>query len=111
MAQIQTTGTVFTNNYQIYYDLSSNIEVGTAPAPMPRINSITLTADGIVVSGTNNNGTTGGNYAVLVSTNLALPVSQWTALSTQAYNQDGTLSFTNAVGTDPQRFYILQALP
>jgi hypothetical protein len=111
MTQLQTSGTVLTNNYQIYYDLQSNIEVGNPPAPSPLINSIVLTADGIVISGTNNNGTTAGNYAVLVSTNLTLPISQWTALSTQAYNPDGTLSFTNPVGTGPQLFYILQTQP
>jgi hypothetical protein len=113
MAQFQTSGTVLTNAYGIYYDLQSNIEVGTPPVILisPKISTISLTADGIVISGTNNNGTTSGNYAILVSTNITLPLSSWTPLSTQAYNPDGTLSFTNPVGTDTSRYYILQALP
>jgi hypothetical protein len=113
MAQFQTSGTVLTNAYTIYYDLQSNIEVGTPPVIVvkPLINTIKLTPDGIVISGTNNNGATAGNYAILVSTNLTLPLTSWTPVSTQAYNPDGTLSFTNPVGTDSSRFYILQVLP
>jgi hypothetical protein len=113
MAQFQTTGTVLTNFYQVYFDLNANIEVGTPPVILvnPKINSIAITPDGIVISGTNNNGTGAGNYAVLASTNISLPLSSWTALSTQAFNPDGTLSVTNSLGTESQRFYILQALP
>lgn len=113
VAQFQSSGTVLTNLYAIYYDLLSNIEPGTAPALLvsPKIGSISITPDGVVISGTNNNGTTAGNYAVLVSTNLALPISSWTAVSTQAFNADGTLSYTNALGTNSTQFYILQALP
>jgi hypothetical protein len=113
MSQFQTTGTVLTNLYAMYYDLQSNIEVGNPPVILiqPKINSIAITPDGIVISGTNNNGTASGNYAVLASTNVTLPLSSWTALSTQAFNPDGTLSVTNALGTESQRFYLLQVLP
>src|SRR6185312_3568645 len=100
MAQFQTSGTVMTNNYGLYYDLPGNIEVGTPPVILvsPTITSIKLTPDGVVISGTNNNGTTAGNYALLVSTNIALPASSWTPVSTQAYSDDGSLSITNPVG-------------
>lgn len=113
ISQIQTSGTVLTNNYQMFYDLQSNIEVGTPPVILvsPKINTISITTDGVVISGTNNNGTTAGNYAVLVSTNIALPVSSWTAVSTQAFNTDGTFSYTNALGTNGAQFYIVQPLP
>ncbi len=109
MSQFQTAGTVLTNNYGVYYDLQSNIEVGTPPVILisPKISSIALTPDGVVISGTNNNGTTAGQYAVLVSTNL----TSWTAVSTQAYNIDGTLSFTNPPSGHSQEFYLLQTLP
>lgn len=113
MSQFQTSGTVLTNLYAMYYDLPSNIEVGNPPVILvqPKINSITITPDGIVISGTNNNGTATGNYAVLASTNISLPLSNWTAISTQAFNPDGTLSVTNTLGTENQRFYLLQVLP
>jgi hypothetical protein len=113
MSQFQTGGGALTNLYAIYYDLTANIEVGTAPVILvsPKITSINITADGIVLSGTNNNGTSAGNYALLVTTNLALPIGNWTAVSTQAFKADGTLSITNPLGTDPSKYYMLQALP
>jgi|GEM_PF-1500927 len=113
MSQFQTTGTVMTNNYALYFDLPGNVEVGTPPVILvsPIINSISITPDGVVISGTNNNGTTAGQYAVLSSTNLTLPISSWTAVSTQTFNQDGSLSVTNPIGTSAQQFYLLQPLP
>lgn len=114
MAQFQTSGTVLTNNYQMYYDLMANIEVGTPPAPAPSITGIALDSTGsnIIISGTNNNGTTAGNYVVLVSTNIALPITNWTPLSTQTFDQTGAFNYTNAIGTtNTSLYYILQALP
>ena len=113
MSQFQASGTVLTNNYAIYYDLTANITVGTPPSPLvsPTISSIALTPDGIVLSGTNNNGTTAGHYAVLLSTNISLPLGSWTPIITQAFNPDGTFGYTNAVGTNSLQFYLLQALP
>jgi hypothetical protein len=113
MAQFQTSGAVLTNLYAMFYDLNANIEVGTPPVILvsPIITSINITPDGVVLSGTNNNGTTSGSYAVLSSTNISLPVSSWTAVSTQAFKDDGSLSVTNPIGTSSQQFYILQPLP
>lgn len=86
-----------------------------APAPpAPTISSISVGGPGntnIIITGTNNNGANAGSYVVLISTNIGLPLSNWTVLSTQTFNPDGTLNFTNGMGTDPNRFYILQALP
>jgi len=113
MGQFQTSGSVLTNLYAMFYDLNANVEVGTPPVILvsPIINSISITPDGVVISGTNNNGTTAGQYAVLSSTNLTLPISSWTAVSTQTFNQDGSLSVTNPIGTSAQQFYLLQPLP
>jgi hypothetical protein len=87
----------------------------TPPAPpAPSISSAVIGGAGgtnIVFSGTNNNGTTAGQYVVLVSTNVALPLSNWTVLSTQSFNADGTFNYTNGIGPDSKRFYIIQALP
>ena len=87
----------------------------TVPAPpSPTIGNITIGGPGgtnVIITGTNNNGTTPGSYVVLTTTNIALPVSSWSILSTQSFNPDGTFGFTNGVGTSPNNFYILQALP
>jgi len=86
----------------------------TNAPPSPTIGGITIGGPGgtnVILSGTNNSGTGGGSYVVLQSTNLLLPVSQWTVVSTQMFNADGTFSFTNGMGLDPNKYYIIQALP
>jgi hypothetical protein len=103
-----------------------NLKVGTsftavtglpssATPPAPSISHISLGSVGgtnaVILSGTNNNGNTAGSYVVLVSTNVALPLSNWSVLSTQTFNSDGTFNYTNGVGSDAGRFYIIQALP
>jgi hypothetical protein len=96
-----------------FTDVTGLSSVSPTP-PAPTISGISVGGPGntnIIITGTNNNGANGGSYVVLVSTNMTLPLSNWTALSTQSFNPDGTLSFTNGIGTDPNRFYILQALP
>jgi hypothetical protein len=86
----------------------------TAPLPPPpSISSIVIGGPGntnIIITGTNNNGTAGGSYVVLSSTNLTLPLGSWTVLSTQSFNADGSLNFTNGI-TAPNSYYIIQALP
>ena len=46
---------------------------------------------------------------VLASTNLGLPLSNWTRLLTNQFDGSGNFNFTNAPGTNaPQSFYLLQ---
>jgi hypothetical protein len=88
----------------------------TSPTPpAPTITGITLGGPGntnIIITGTNNNGNNlGGGYVVLSSTNLTLPLSSWTPLSTQSFNGNGSLNFTNGITSNPNSYYIIQALP
>jgi hypothetical protein len=56
-------------------------------------------------------GQLGGTYFVLMSTNLALPVSQWTPMAVKCLDAGGnfTITATNAVDPSaPQRFYLLR---
>lgn len=79
---------------------------GTASVS-PHIGSITLSGGEVVISGTG--GTAGGDYYVLVSTNVALPLAEWTRLTTNTVGPGGVFIFTNTVNTNlPQRFYELQ---
>lgn len=59
------------------------------------------------------NGVAGTGFAVLASTNVKLPFSQWTPVATNTLLTNGggfTLTATNAVNlAAPQQFYILQA--
>jgi len=72
---------------------------------------------GIRLSGTNlvlqgSNGLSGQTCFVLMNSNLARPLSQWTAVATNVLNANGnfTITATNAVDPRaPSRFYILEA--
>ena len=71
----------------------------------PAITSILASGGNVIISGTD--GSNNGPYHVLSSTNVALPLSNWTRLQTNAFGGNGNFSFTNAL-TTPQRFYPLQ---
>jgi hypothetical protein len=79
------------------------------PAALPGIAGISLSGTNLVINGCN--GFPGMTCYVLMSTNLALPLNQWTPVATNALNASGNFSITatNAVNLNlPQCFYILQ---
>jgi hypothetical protein len=83
---------------------------------LAKLNAIALNLGGTTLAGANLvlngiNGMSGATYYVLMSTNLTLPLSQWTPVATNVLSASGnfTITATNAVTrTVPQRFYILQ---
>ena len=57
-------------------------------------------------------GVGGAGYAVLGTTNLALPLAQWSRVATNTFQTDGSFSVTNAmVNTAGPVFYSVQLLP
>jgi hypothetical protein len=75
----------------------------------PGISSLGVAGTNLVLDGTN--GQSGSTYIVLTSTNLALPLRQWTPAATNLLGASGNFSIivSNALSADiPQRFYILQ---
>ena len=69
--------------------------------------------DGIQLAGTNfiltgTNGIAGANYYVLAATNLLLPLTNWTVLSTNQFGVGGAVNFTNPL--DPQRSQLFYRL-
>jgi autotransporter-associated beta strand protein len=83
------------------------IRVNTAPVPQPVFSGASISAGQIIMIGSN--GSLGGNYYVLASSNLLVPLTNWTYIATQAFNGDGTFSFTNNVDpTVPRQFYVIQ---
>ncbi len=89
--------------------LNSSGTLRVAVLPQPGVSSVTLSSGNLVISGTN--GTTGLNYAVLESTNVALPFNQWLRLTTNVFGAGGTFTFTISVDPSaPQKFYAFQAL-
>lgn len=81
--------------------VDGTVRVITRPILTPSI-----TGTGLVLSCTN--GPPNEPCHVLTTTNLALPVSAWTRLSTNVFDSTGRLVITNNIGTDTQRFYLLQ---
>jgi hypothetical protein len=60
------------------------------------------------MSGTNNNsGVGGGSYHVLTSTNVALPLTNWSVLSSGTFDPNGNFSVTNPM-TGSKGFFLLR---
>lgn len=85
----------------------------TGPTTNANITSVSLSGTNLLIHGTNNNvPNTSFHYAVLSSTNIATPLSNWTAVVTNGFNANGTFDYTNPVvpGT-PQQFIDVKAVP
>ena len=79
----------------------------TPPPPPPVFGGIIFDGTNLIFNGAG--GSIGGNYYVLASTNLMLPMSQWTVLATNAFDGSGNFNFTNTPDPNaPQQFYLLQ---
>lgn len=86
---------------------SFNVFVSTSLPSPPVIGSVILAGSNLIISGSG--GVMGGNYVVLTSTNLTLPLSQWQRITTNTFDTGGTFNFTNSPNPNaPQRFYQLQ---
>jgi hypothetical protein len=94
------------NNQSAQINLFQVRDITVAGPAQPDITGISLSGTTLVINGVN--GTSGLNYTLLTSTNLALPLAQWTPIATNSFS--GTsFSVTNTVsGNAHQRFYILQ---
>jgi hypothetical protein len=74
----------------------------------PQITSFTAAGGTSTITGTG--GVPNGSYYVLSSTNVALPLAQWTRLATNSFLGDGTFSYTDPAATNATRFYLVQEL-
>ena len=73
----------------------------------PTISNAKIAGGKIIFSG---KGSTNDFYYVLTSTNLALPLSQWTPVVTNQFDANGAYSFTNQVNSAArQNFYRVQS--
>jgi polygalacturonase len=94
--------------YQGNLDLSTLGQVRlVASAQPPMIGNFSLDGSGgLMLSGTG--GPANYNYYVVCSTNLALPLSNWTRVTTNWFDSLGNFSVTGLTNLDPQMFYRLQ---
>ena len=84
----------------------------STPSTNASILKTTLVGTNLVLHGTNNNVGQNFQYAVLTSTNLSIPLSNWTSLSTNPFNVDGTFDYTNPiVPAQPRGFFDVKVVP
>jgi autotransporter-associated beta strand protein len=85
-----------------------NLVVATAPPPQLHFTSISIKGNTLTFSATN--GQDGGPFTLFESTNLLLPISQWTPVFTNSFNSSGAINLsTNVVnpGT-PNEFFLIE---
>jgi hypothetical protein len=83
------------------------IIVGNIPLPTPHIAKISLTGMALSLSVTN--GTAGGSWILLQSTNVALALNLWQTNITGTFDGSGNLSINLPnTATNSQEFYIFR---
>lgn len=85
----------------------------SGPTTNATITQVFQSGTNVVVVGTNNNvPNTMFHYAVLTSTNILIPLTNWTPLVTNPFNGTGTFDYTNPIvpGT-PQQFIDILVVP
>ncbi len=83
------------------------IDLTVLPVVTPTISVVSKVGTNLVFSGTG--GVAGGAYHVLTSTNIVLPLTNWTSLGSNTFGGSGEFSVTNPIAPNtPQRYYILQ---
>ena len=106
------TTTTVSNSFilSLYAKQAKLFQLGLASAvPSPEFVAVTLSGvNGLIFDGSN--GAPDWTYRVLVSTNLALPASQWLPIATNAFDANGNFHFTDSVAPgSPQQFYLLES--
>jgi fibronectin-binding autotransporter adhesin len=75
----------------------------------PRFSLITTSGNSIVLNATN--GADNGQVTVLATTNLLMPLAQWSTLFTSNFDNSGNFTYTNTgalTSGKPQQFFILR---
>ena len=86
--------------------INTNGSLAVVIASKPVIGPLALSGNSLVMSGSG--GVANASYYLLASTNVAQPLSNWTRLLTNQFDNNGNFNFTNAFGTNAQNFYLLQ---
>jgi hypothetical protein len=78
----------------------------SATPPTPTITGVSL--NGTLLTITATNGAANGPYALLESTNVALPLTNWTVLMSNSFDASGNINFSTNITTNAHEFYIIQ---
>ncbi|HTV62463.1 MAG TPA: PKD domain-containing protein [Verrucomicrobiae bacterium] len=74
-------------------------------SPTPKIGGLALAAGKLVFSGTNC--PVGAQYRILTSTNVAMPLADWTPVVTNTFGSSGTFSYTNSISSTNSFFLLV----
>src|SRR5262249_418873 len=83
-----------------------DLKLVSSASAAPRFTAFTLTGGGLAFNGTN--GAPGGNYYLLASTNITLPLTNWTILPTNSFHPGGNFTPPNGLPTNAQHFSLLR---
>ena len=90
-----------------YDNIAVNGMVGQVPTPI--FNSVQLIGNQVVFSGTN--GTANDTYYELGTTNISLPMSQWTSIQTNSFDSGGKFGFTNQINPSTSQTFFRLRMP
>jgi len=71
--------------------------------------NVTLQSGNLIISGLNRG--TNPDFEVLASTNITLPLTNWTVVSTNTFAGNGRFNLTNPVSAHTQQYFALETLP
>jgi hypothetical protein len=109
-----------TSGVTYYYEVTAVNAGSTQTGDSPEVSATIISSSpphitglklsGISLSITVTNGTAGGTWTLLQSTNLTLPISQWTPVLTNTFDGSGNLNLTTNIvnPANAQDFYILE---
>jgi hypothetical protein len=87
-------------------NVNGTLKVVSVGAPQPQINSVVLSGSNLLISGVN--GPNSGDYYVLSSTDIGLPVASWQSIATNSFS-GGSFNFSTPVNFgEGKRFYLIQ---
>jgi hypothetical protein len=93
--------------YWVTNTIKTDGTIRVAVETPPVIGTLGMSSGKLILNGTG--GITNGTYYILTSTNIALPLTNWTRLLTNQFDGNGNFNFTNAQNPNaPQSFYLLQ---
>jgi hypothetical protein len=84
---------------------NGTLKIAAGASNPPHVGGIAASGSSVILSGTG--GTAGANYYVVASTNVALPLSNWTRLATNAFDAGGGFNITNVMNA-PLMFFRIE---
>jgi hypothetical protein len=95
------TGNLVDNAVQKRIDLAVN------PAPIAPLVIGTVSVSNTNIAFNGSNGPWNRTFYVLASTNVSLPLSNWSRLATNAFDASGNFNFSNGISGD-RKYYLLE---